>query len=95
MKNLILDKWLEEHHDHPFPTLQEKILLCMQTGRTEDQITNWFHSVRKNRNFPPHTKIVTKYRKKPYNLHLLAEVASLVPREDLKLKMKPIVLIKN
>ncbi|KOG99424.1 Tos8p [Saccharomyces eubayanus] len=47
----ILNKWLLEHINNPYPTLQEKRELLAQTGLTKLQISNWFINARRRKVF--------------------------------------------
>lgn len=47
----ILNKWLLEHINNPYPTLQEKRELLAQTGLTKLQISNWFINARRRKIF--------------------------------------------
>jgi hypothetical protein len=40
-------KWFDDHHDHPYPTDEEKRILAAETGTAISQITNWFINHRK------------------------------------------------
>lgn len=48
----ILNHWLSDHIDDPYPTQEEKVLLASKTRLSLRQITNWFvnHRGRKLRN---------------------------------------------
>lgn len=48
----ILNQWLSDHIDDPYPTQEEKVLLASKTRLSIRQITNWFvnHRGRKLRN---------------------------------------------
>jgi hypothetical protein len=39
--------WFDEHHEHPYPTDEEKRILAAETGTAISQITNWFINHRK------------------------------------------------
>ncbi|KAL2267558.1 hypothetical protein VTJ83DRAFT_4835 [Remersonia thermophila] len=43
----ILKNWLSTHSKHPYPTDEEKDMLCRQTGLTKTQITNWLANTRR------------------------------------------------
>ncbi|KAH8820090.1 hypothetical protein F5884DRAFT_661842 [Xylogone sp. PMI_703] len=43
----ILRNWLSTHHNHPYPTDEEKDILKRQTGLTKTQITNWLANARR------------------------------------------------
>ncbi|KAL1840574.1 hypothetical protein VTJ49DRAFT_306 [Mycothermus thermophilus] len=43
----ILKNWLSTHSKHPYPTDEEKEMLCKQTGLTKTQITNWLANTRR------------------------------------------------
>ncbi|KAF7590768.1 hypothetical protein BBP40_002384 [Aspergillus hancockii] len=45
----ILQSWLDQHQDYPYPTGQEKEQLKQQTGLDVTQISNWFTNVRRRR----------------------------------------------
>ncbi|KAL5464092.1 hypothetical protein EMCRGX_G033055 [Ephydatia muelleri] len=44
---LPLVKWFEEHKLHPYPTRNEKILLCQNTQLTFTQVSTWFANARR------------------------------------------------
>jgi hypothetical protein len=51
----VLKNWLAEHHQHPYPTDQEKDDMKQQTGLKKSQISNWLANARrrgKARPFP-------------------------------------------
>lgn len=43
----ILKNWLTAHHQHPYPTDEEKDQLKRQTGLNKTQITNWLANARR------------------------------------------------
>mmetsp|Transcript_27735 Transcript_27735/g.38580 ORF Transcript_27735/g.38580 Transcript_27735/m.38580 type:complete len:273 (-) Transcript_27735:509-1327(-) len=43
---LILNRWLGEHSDNPYPTQAEKIQLSEQTNLSVKQVANWFINTR-------------------------------------------------
>jgi hypothetical protein len=43
----ILLAWLEEHKQHPFPTVKEKEILMEKTGLDLKQLDNWFINARR------------------------------------------------
>lgn len=47
----ILNKWLREHVNNPYPTVQEKRELLAKTGLTKLQISNWFINARRRKLF--------------------------------------------
>ncbi|CAI4464796.1 CQS_1a_G0018240.mRNA.1.CDS.1 [Saccharomyces cerevisiae] len=47
----ILNKWLHEHVNNPYPTVQEKRELLAKTGLTKLQISNWFINARRRKIF--------------------------------------------
>ncbi|PWN23878.1 hypothetical protein BCV69DRAFT_296187 [Microstroma glucosiphilum] len=42
-----LKTWLMEHASHPYPNEDEKRRLCMQTGLSISQVSNWFINARR------------------------------------------------
>jgi hypothetical protein len=44
---VLLKKWLFEHWLHPYPSEEEKSLLCSQTHLSLNQINNWFTNARR------------------------------------------------
>ena len=46
----ILEDWLKEHIDYPYPSDAEKQKLSFKTGLNKTQVSNWFMNVRKRRN---------------------------------------------
>lgn len=42
-----LNKWIKEHHDHPYPTKSEKVALQKSTGLSIHQIQTWFANARR------------------------------------------------
>lgn len=47
----ILNHWLLDHLDNPYPTQQEKRELLIRTGLTKIQLSNWFINVRRRKIF--------------------------------------------
>ncbi|MCJ1276523.1 hypothetical protein MMC21_004329 [Puttea exsequens] len=45
----ILKTWFSEHLGHPYPTEEEKQMLCGRTGLAMTQISNWFINARRRR----------------------------------------------
>lgn len=45
----MLKQWFEEHMAHPYPTEEEKQMLCRRTGLAMTQISNWFINSRRRR----------------------------------------------
>lgn len=45
----MLKQWFEEHIAHPYPTEEEKQMLCRRTGLAMTQISNWFINSRRRR----------------------------------------------
>ena len=43
----VLEKWIEDHEDNPYPTDQEKIALANEANMTVMQVNNWFVNVRR------------------------------------------------
>lgn len=41
-----LQAWFDANRDNPYPTQEEKEWLAKQSGRTSQQISNWFHHKR-------------------------------------------------
>lgn len=50
----ILNNWLENHLNNPYPTPAEKNELLKQTGLTKIQLSNWFINVRRRKVFRDH-----------------------------------------
>lgn len=48
-----LRKWLMEHAGHPYPSDEEKRMLCSITGLTITQTSNWFINARRRILVPP------------------------------------------
>jgi hypothetical protein len=42
-----LKKWLFDHEMHPYPTEEEKAVLCTATNLSMTQINNWFTNARR------------------------------------------------
>jgi hypothetical protein len=42
-----LQKWFDDHKDHPYPTRHDKILLCQDTSLTFTQVSTWFANCRR------------------------------------------------
>jgi hypothetical protein len=42
-----LQKWFDEHRDHPYPTRHDKIVLCQETNLTFTQVSTWFANCRR------------------------------------------------
>ena len=49
----ILKDWMLEHHDHPYPTEEEKEMLGQQTGLSLGQISNWMANTRRRQKARP------------------------------------------
>lgn len=49
----ILKDWMIEHHDHPYPTDEEKEVLGQQTGLSMGQISNWMANTRRRQKARP------------------------------------------
>jgi hypothetical protein len=49
----ILKDWMVEHHDHPYPTDEEKEFLGEQTGLSTGQISNWMANTRRRQKARP------------------------------------------
>ncbi|KAL6716844.1 homeodomain superfamily [Lecanora helva] len=45
----LLKQWFADHLGHPYPTEDEKQMLCRQTGLQMTQISNWFINARRRR----------------------------------------------
>lgn len=43
----LLQNWLLNHLDHPYPSKEEKEKLCNETGLNKKQLLNWFTNTRK------------------------------------------------
>jgi len=43
----LLKKWLADHWFHPYPTNEEKLMLCEQTGITLHSLNHWFINARR------------------------------------------------
>ncbi len=44
---VMLKNWILDHREHPYPTEEEKAVMCQQTGLTMNQINNWFTNARR------------------------------------------------
>ena len=49
----ILKDWMLEHHDHPYPTEEEKEVLGQQTSLSLGQISNWMANTRRRQKARP------------------------------------------
>lgn len=47
----VLNQWLLDHLQNPYPTQQEKRELLIKTGLTKIQLSNWFINVRRRKIF--------------------------------------------
>lgn len=47
----ILMEWLKKHLDYPYPTEEERIDLCEETGLTRKQLRIWLINTRKVKTF--------------------------------------------
>ncbi|EPZ31455.1 hypothetical protein O9G_002924 [Rozella allomycis CSF55] len=45
----VLWEWIDKHADYPFPTAEEKKLLCKKTGLTLVQLNNWMINARRRK----------------------------------------------
>ncbi|KAF2265070.1 hypothetical protein CC78DRAFT_579755 [Lojkania enalia] len=43
----ILKAWFSSHRESPYPTEEEKVILCHQTNLTLNQVSNWFINARR------------------------------------------------
>ncbi|KDQ11109.1 hypothetical protein BOTBODRAFT_114847, partial [Botryobasidium botryosum FD-172 SS1] len=46
-----LRAWLMAHTEHPYPSEDEKRMLCRQTSLSMSQVSNWMINVRPNSRF--------------------------------------------
>lgn len=46
-----LKAWFLNHLDHPYPSSEDKSILCQLTGLSKTQILNWFTNSRKVKSF--------------------------------------------
>ena len=51
--NPILEKWFNDHIQHPFPSTKEKLTLAILSNLTLPQINDWFTNYRKRKWYPP------------------------------------------
>ncbi|KAJ4361202.1 hypothetical protein N0V95_002084 [Ascochyta clinopodiicola] len=49
----VLKDWMVEHCDHPYPTEEEKEVLCQQIGLSVGQISNWMANTRRRQKARP------------------------------------------
>ena len=54
----ILNTWLLNHLNNPYPTQQEKRELLIKTGLTKIQLSNWFINVRRRKIFSDYYTLV-------------------------------------
>lgn len=52
----VLKNWLSEHHQHPYPTEEEKDSLKDRTGLKRSQIANWLANARRRGKVQPPTR---------------------------------------
>lgn len=45
----VMDDWLAEHAENPYPTSSERDLIAMAAGITAKQVGNWFANARRRR----------------------------------------------
>ncbi|AET37993.1 homeobox domain-containing protein Ecym_2247 [Eremothecium cymbalariae DBVPG len=57
----ILNEWLRDHYDNPYPSPQEKKELLKQTGLNPVQLSNWFINVRRRKIFQNYYKLSKSY----------------------------------
>ncbi|AGO13108.1 AaceriAFL049Cp [[Ashbya] aceris (nom. inval.)] len=57
----ILNEWLRNHYDNPYPSPQEKKELLKQTGLNPVQLSNWFINVRRRKIFQNYYKLSKTY----------------------------------
>ncbi|KAH7588268.1 Homeobox protein CUP9 [Nakaseomyces glabratus] len=58
----ILNEWLYDHINNPYPTPQEKMELSLKTGLTKIQLSNWFINVRRRKVFADYYDITNQKR---------------------------------
>lgn len=59
-KEILMD-WLDSHRENPYPSVEEKKILCSQTGLSLNQLNNWFINARRRVigvKTPSHVEIV-------------------------------------
>ncbi|EHM99956.1 Cup9p [Saccharomyces cerevisiae x Saccharomyces kudriavzevii VIN7] len=57
----ILNTWLLNHLNNPYPTQQEKRELLIKTGLTKIQLSNWFINVRRRKIFSDYYTLVNSF----------------------------------
>ena len=75
----MLEEWFGKNKKDPYPSFDEKMLLCGMTGLSFKQITNWF--INRRSKLPS-----TRYRKKlakQERPHLIERYANNFVEEDL------------
>ncbi|KAF2735194.1 hypothetical protein EJ04DRAFT_395903, partial [Polyplosphaeria fusca] len=45
----VLETWLKQHVDDPYPTKHQKETMAKQAGLTVKQVNNWFSNSRKRK----------------------------------------------
>jgi hypothetical protein len=65
----LLEEWLAINNQDPYPSYEEKVLLCTKTGLTYKQVTNWFIHRR--------SKLSDSNKPKNYRYGLTARLLSL------------------
>lgn len=56
----VLNSWLLNHLNNPYPTAQEKRELLIKTGLTKIQLSNWFINVRRRKIFSDYYNIAKR-----------------------------------
>ncbi|KAF4494909.1 Homeobox 4 [Fusarium agapanthi] len=81
----ILNKWLSNHVNHPYPSVRDVEASERQTGLTRQQILNWFANARRRKKFnPPETTDISSAEASPRDIPLRRPPTPIVQQSPLE-----------